>query len=270
MDISLRPRLAGTYLVLAGALSLAVLATSTSAADVVTTVNGVDVDNALVDLYLESRTQQPADQATPAQREAVLQELTDIFLLATQPIARELASSDRIRAQLELQEKATIAQAVAQDFLDKNQATDEEISALYESQIKLSPPLQFKARHILVDTQAAAIDLIAQLDKGADFEELAKTHSTGPSGPSGGDLGWFSPDQMVEPFSDAVAALADGAYTTEPVQTQFGWHVILREESRANEPPTLESVRSVIKQNIEQTKLQDYIESLRSASDAKN
>ena len=85
--------------------------------------------------------------------------------------------------------------------------------------------------------------------------------------PSGGDLGWFSPNQMVEPFSDAVAELADGDYTKEPVQTQFGWHVILREESRASEPPTLESVRDVIKQNIEQQKLQDYLMELRALDD---
>lgn len=266
MVISLRSRSAGTCLAFVGIFALAALPTSMAAAEVVTTVNGVDIDSALVDFYLESRTQQPAAQATPAQRDAVIQELTDIYLLTTQPVAQELANSERVKAQIELQNRATIAQAVAQDYLSKHQATDAEINAQYESQIKLAPPLQFKARHILVDTQAAAIDLIAQLDDGADFEELAKTHSTGPSGPSGGDLGWFSPEQMVEPFSNAVAALEDGAYTTEPVQTQFGWHVILREESRANEPPTLESVRSVIKQNVEQTRLQQYIEGLRSSS----
>ena len=98
---------------------------------------------------------------------------------------------------------------------------------------------------------------------GADFEELAKTHSTGPSGPSGGDLGWFSPDQMVKPFSDAVVELENGAFSTAPVQTNFGWHVILREDSRANEPPTLESVRDTIKQRVEQANFQKYVEELR-------
>ena len=127
----------------------------------------------------------------------------------------------------------------------------------------MSPTEQFKARHILVETQAAATDLIAQLDDGADFAELAQANSTGPTGPNGGDLGWFSPDQMVKEFSDAVAAMSDGAHTSEPVQTQFGWHVILREESRANQPPTLDSVRDVLKQGVEQTKLQEYLEQLR-------
>ncbi len=229
----------------------------------VVTVNGVGIDSALVEFYLESRIQKPAIEATDAEREAVIQELTDIYLLTTQPIADQLAKEDRLRAQIELQKRGILAQAVAQDFLSKNEATEEEILATYQSQIELAPPLQFKARHILVETQEAASDLIAQLNDGADFAELAKANSTGPSGPSGGDLGWFSPEQMVKPFSDAVAAMGDGEFSAQPVETQFGWHVILREESRANEPPTLESVRPMIKQNLEQTKLQEYIEGLR-------
>ena len=105
-----------------------------------------------------------------------------------------------------------------------------------------------------------------QLNEGEDFEALAKEFSTGPSGPNGGDLGWFAPDQMVKPFADAVVALDDGAFTAAPVQTQFGWHVILREDSRENEPPTLESVRDAIKQRVEQEKFQDYMQELRDAS----
>jgi peptidyl-prolyl cis-trans isomerase C len=228
------------------------------------TVNGADIDSTIVDFYLESALQKPAAQATAEERERVIRELTDIYLLSTQRTALQLATSDRFKAQIELQNRGTLAQAVAQDFVAKNQASDEEILAAYEAQIATTPPLQFKARHILVETQAAATELISQLNSGGDFEELAKEHSTGPSGPSGGDLPWFSPEQMVQPFSEAVAALEDGQYSSEPVQTQFGWHVILREDSRANEPPTLESVRATIKQNVEQAKFQSYLEKLRS------
>ena len=114
------------------------------------------------------------------------------------------------------------------------------------------------------------MDLIAQLDDGADFAELAKANSTGPTGPNGGDLGWFSPDQMVGPFSEAVSVLEDGAYTAAPVQTQFGWHVILREESRDNQPPTLESVRDALSQRIEQTKFTAYLETLRTEHNSQN
>ena len=263
MTISLRSRSNGTSLTLA-ALGAAILMIGTTAsAETVATINGVDIDSSIIDIYIESRTQKPAAQATPAERDAIMREISDIYLLTTQPIANELAKDPRIKAQSELQHRGILAQAVATDFFSKNAATDEEILAQYQIQLELAPPLQFKARHILVETQAAAASLITQLGEGSNFEELAKAHSTGPSGPSGGDLGWFSPEQMVKPFSDAVAGMSDGEFTKEPVQTQFGWHVILREESRANEPPTLESVRDAVKQQVEQTKFQGYLEKLR-------
>jgi peptidyl-prolyl cis-trans isomerase C len=236
-------------------------------AETLLTVNGIDIDSAVLDLYIESRTQKPANQVLAVERESLLNEITDIYLLTSQPGVEELMDDPQVQAQLEIQKRGLMAQVVATDFVARNQATDVEILEAYTEQIELAPELQFKARHILVETQAAAIDLISQLDAGGDFQELAKTNSTGPSGPNGGDLGWFSPTQMVEPFSNAVADLEDGGYTKEPVQTQFGWHVILREESRASEPPTLDSVREVIKQRIEQTKLQDYLTQLREQSE---
>lgn len=242
---------------------LALAATFVVQAETALTVNGVDIDSAVVNLYIESRIQKPANQATPDERATVIQELTDIYLMTTQPNAQELADDPQVKAQIELQGRAVLAQAVAVDFFAANPATDEEIIAEYEVQIQAAPALQFKARHILVETQAAAIDLITQLNEGADFAELARENSTGPTGPKGGDLGWFSPENMVKPFSDAVAAMEDGAYTSEPVQTQFGWHVIQREESRDNQPPTLESVRDTIKQRIEQNKFQAYLDGLR-------
>jgi len=245
-----------------GALVIAASASGASA-ETVMTVNGQDVDSAVIDLYIGSRTQKPANQVSGAEREQLASEITDIYLLTTQDGVEELMQTPEVKAQMELQKRGLMAQVVAADFLARNAATDEEILSAYAEQIELAPALQFKARHILVETQGAAIDLISQLDAGEDFQELAKTHSTGPSGPQGGDLGWFSPTQMVTPFSDAVAELADGEFTKEPVQTQFGWHVILREESRASEPPTLDSVRDVIKQNVEQQKLQDYLIALR-------
>lgn len=245
------------------ATSAALAAVSVATAETVFTVNGAAVDSSVVNMYLESRIQRPADQATPEERAVVTQELTDIYLLTTQPSAKAVAENDQVKAQIELQSRAVLAQAVAADFFTNNPASEEEILAAYEEQKAVAPDTQFKARHILVDTQSAANDLIKELDGGADFAELAKEHSTGPSGPNGGDLGWFSPDQMVQPFSEAVAALEDGEHTAEPVQTQFGWHVILREDSRANQPPTLDSVRDNLKQRVEQEKFQAYLESLR-------
>ena len=252
-------------LALAGAAAL--FFSSSVSSETVMTVNGVDIDSAVVDLYVESRAQRPAASVSPEERAGLMEELQDIYLLTTQSRAQELAKQDRNAAQLELQKRGILAQLVAADFMQQNPATEEEILAEYTKQMEASPAQQFKARHILVEEESNAVDLIAQLDDGADFQELAREHSTGPSGPNGGDLGWFAPNQMVKPFADAVGALEDGAYTSAPVQTQFGWHVILREESRDAEPPTLESVREVIKQRLEQQRLQDYMEGLRSQLD---
>ena len=250
---------------LAGALSIVAICSmpTLAAAETVRTVNGVDIDKRTVDFYIETRTQQLPEQVSAEERAALLDELVDIYLITTQERADEIAKDPRVAAQAELQYRGLLAQAVAADFLVNNAATEDEIFDEYTKQLELQPPKQYKARHILVETQSDAVAIIDELDGGADFEELAKTRSTGPTGPNGGDLGWFSPERMVAPFSDAVVALEDGSYSEAPVQTQFGWHVILREESRDNEPPPLDSVRDTIKQRVEQTKLQSYIESLR-------
>lgn len=223
----------------------------------------ISFDPNVFNMYLESRIQKPADQATAEEVARVREELTDIFLLSDEPRAQVLKQSPRIQAQLELQSRAMLAQAVASDFLSNNPATAEEMQALYDEQIKSAAPLEYKARHILVETQGEAIALIAELEGGADFAELATTKSTGPSGPSGGDLGWFPPEQMVPEFSAAVVQLGDGEFTKVPVQTQFGWHVVLREDSRESPPPPYDSVTDALKQQVEQQKLRDYIASLR-------
>ena len=239
-------------------------------AETIKTINGVDLDSSVVDFYIESRTQQPASEVDPQARAALLNELTDIYLISTQTRANELAESERVKAQAELQYRGLLAQAVAADFVERNQASDEDIAgeyAAYAAQFEQQPPKEYKARHILLEDEADAAALIVQLDEGADFAELASTHSVGPTKSSGGDLGWFAAENMAQPFGEAVVAMEDGKYSEQPVQTQFGWHVILREDSRDASPPTLESLRDAIKQRVEQQKLQHYIESLRSATD---
>ena len=152
-------------------------------------------------------------------------------------------------------------------MLEGIEVTEDEMQAAYDEQVKLMPPLEFKARHILVESQAEAIDIIEELNGGADFQELAKTRSTGPSGPSGGDLGWFSPTQMVAPFTSAVESMEDGEISSTPVQTQFGWHVILREESRESVPPPYESSKENVRAMVQQQKFQDALAELRAASE---
>ena len=263
MNLDIRSRLPGTLLPLAATALVAAFTSGPAMAQSLETVNGVEVSADVFNMYLESRIQKPAAQATPGERTRLMEELRDIYLLTTQPRAKALAETPRNKAMIELQTRGILAQAVAADFLDKNAATDAEIQTAYQEQISVAPPLEFKASHILVETQSEATGIVKELEGGANFAELAKTRSTGPSGPNGGDLGWFSPNQMVAPFSQAVAGMEDGAFSKAPVQTQFGWHVILREDSREATPPTLESVRDVIKQRVEQQKLQDYLEELR-------
>ena len=170
-------------------------------------------DDAVLELLLESRLQKPAAQASSAERASAIEELTNIYLISSLPRALELGESSAIKVQLDLQERAILFNAFANDFLIKNQPTEQEIFNVYEDQIALNPPKEFHAHHILVDTQSEALSLVEQLQSGADFIELAKERSTGPSAPSGGDLGWFTAQAMVEPFSDAVAAMEDGTFT---------------------------------------------------------
>jgi peptidyl-prolyl cis-trans isomerase C len=235
-------------------------------AEPVKTVNGTAIDSAVLDVYMQNRLNKPPGDATAEEREALTSELTDIYLLSTQESAVDLEDDPQVAAQIELQTRGVLAQAVATKFFAENTVSEEEVIAEYSEQVKTAPPLQYKARHILVPTQGVAADVIEQLDEGANFQELAKEKSTGPSAPNGGDLGWFAPNQMVAEFSDSVASLDDGAYTKEPVQTEIGWHVILREDSRESEPPPLDSVRDSITQSVQQKKFQAHLENLRAGA----
>ena len=265
MDFMNGSRVRGTQLAAIGLIA-GTLLSGLASAETIFTINGVEVDSAVVDVYFESRLGAQGVQATPEQREALMTELRDIYILSTQENAKALAAQPRIAAQIELQRLGIVAQAAASDYFANTEVSEEEILAEYNEQVTLAPPLQYKARHILVESQGEALAVIEQLNGGADFEELAKEKSTGPSGPSGGDLGWFSPNQMVEPFSNAVQALEDGQYSSAPTQTQFGWHVILREESRESEAPTLESVRENIKTVVQQKKFTAHLDELREAA----
>jgi len=262
MTLNLGSKKIGTRIAAATLCAAALFSTTSASAQ--DSAEALPFDNAVLELLLESRIQKPASQASSAERASAVEELTSIYLISDLPRALELGEDPQIKAQIDLQRRALLFSAFANDFFASNQPTEQEIFNVYEEQVALSPPKEFKARHILVDTQGAAIALIEELQGGADFTELAKNNSTGPSAPSGGDLGWFTAQAMVKPFSDAVGVLEDGAYTTTPVQTQFGWHVILREDSRDSAPPPLDSVRDAIVQRINQQKFQDFLTDLRS------
>ena len=144
--------------------------------------------------------------------------------------------------------------------------SDEELQAAYDAQYKDAEPEQeFNASHILVETKEEADAIKVELDGGADFAEVAKEKSTGPSGPGGGSLGWFGPGMMVPEFEEAVAGMEAGG-VSEPVETQFGWHVIKLNETRTGEAPALEDVREELETQVRQTKVQTAIESLTEAA----
>lgn len=175
------------------------------------------------------------------------------------------ALSTRLQLGLQNERRAFIANSVLLAAA-RAASTDEAVTAAYEARYADAETEQeYNAAHILVATEDEAKELIAELESGADFAELAKAKSTGPSGPNGGDLGWFGKGMMVPPFEAAVLALEPGGISA-PVQTQFGWHVVTLKEVRAKAAPSLESVREELVNEIEQAAVAATIEELTNAS----
>ncbi len=199
----------------------------------------------------------------------LVEELVNRELLRQQAIQQQLPKRPEVAARLRYTERAVLAQATVADYLKQKPITEEQLRAEYDRLVGQMKQQEFKARHILVKTKEEAEEIIEQLDQGKDFAELAKKYSIGPSAKSGGDLGWFVPQRMVKPFADAVVALQDGQYTKEPVKTQFGWHVILREESREKTPPPFEKVKPQIEQMLRRKLVQQYIQDLKQKADVK-
>lgn len=161
-----------------------------------------------------------------------------------------------------------LQQTYLEQEIDKR-LTDERLREVYEKIKAENPPQpELRARHILVEDEARAKEIVAELEGGADFAEIAARESKDPgSAAEGGDLGWFSPEVMVPEFSQAALALEPGAYTTEPVQSQFGWHVIKLEERRTPEFPPFEELRDQLAEQQAQTEAQAVVEELRKAAE---
>ncbi len=158
-------------------------------------------------------------------------------------------------------------QAIREVYLEQEvlaRITDDGLQAKYKDFVANNPPeTEHHARHILVTSEEAAREVIAKLDEGADFAELAKESSTGPSGAQGGDLGYFTADQMVPEFSEAAAKLEPGQYSKDPVQTQFGWHVIKVEDRRTAEPPGFEEVEPQLREAMAREAVEAVFNDLR-------
>ncbi len=229
--------------------------------DAVAVVNGKYISKQELDRLKQQISQRMQGQSISDQQ--LLEELIRREIIVQQAEKEGLDKTPEFQAKLNEIKTSLLTQAYLQDYLKKHPVTDEELKAEYDAMIGQQGGTEFKARHILVKSKDEADKIIAELNKGADFAKLAKEKSTGPSGPQGGDLGWFTADKMVKPFSDAVMALEDGKYTTEPVKTQFGWHVILREESRKQTPPPFEAVKMQLQPMLQRKKVQQLLEDLK-------
>ncbi len=159
-------------------------------------------------------------------------------------------------------QRRNILSSVVINALRANAITEGALQTAYASKFpEGSGEQEYKASHILVETEQEARDLLVMLDDGADFGGLATEHSTGPSGPRGGDLGWFGKGQMVTPFENAVMGMDAGTYTG-PVQTQFGYHLIFLNDRRVTAPPPFEDVRGELEVEIQNAAVEDHLRGL--------
>jgi len=241
----------------------ATAAPAASKEDAVASVNGIYISKKTLETLEKEIGERSQGQSFP--REQLLEELIQRELLIQQALQKKLDQSPEVLERMATVRNSLLSQAALQDYLKANPITDADIKAEYDSKMANMGD-EYKARHILVKTEDEAKQIIAELEKGGDFQALAKKHSIDPMGSEGGDLGWFTADRMVPPFSEAVVALENGKFSKQPVQTQFGWHVILREESRALTPPPFDSVKDQIRPMLQRQKAQTMIENLRNSA----
>ncbi|TWG90286.1 peptidyl-prolyl cis-trans isomerase C [Mesorhizobium sp. J18] len=245
MHQSLRP-LAGIGV----ALALACITADSSIAQddpVVATVNGQEITES--DLTRAGSDLDPQFSRLPPEqrRAAALSALIEIRMMADEAEKQKLDQAEKFKERMEFLRERALHSA----YIEENVAsslTDEAVRARYDQEVAASPAAnEVHARHILVKTKEEAEAIIKQLDEGGDFAAIAKEKSTDGAAAQGGDLGYFAAGQMVPEFEKAAFALEPGSYSKEPVQTQFGWHVIKVEDKRAQQPPAFDDVKEQIR-----------------------
>jgi peptidyl-prolyl cis-trans isomerase C len=236
----------------------------TAAAPPVATVNGTPISRAVYDIYMKSLLQgKPNTDLTPEQKSQILDDLIKIQLIAAQGEKDGVQNDPEVAARMQIVKMRIEADAESQNYLKDKVPTDAELHAEYDAQIATMDKTEYHARHILVPTKELAEQLIKKIQGGAKFEEVAKANSTDGSKTNGGDLGWFTLARMVKPFGDAVKGLKKGEITTQPVQTQFGWHIIKLEDTREVTPPPFDQVKAQLNNGVLQKKLQAYVDDLK-------
>jgi len=225
-------------------------------------VNNKPIPTAKVDEFVKALAAQ-GRQDTPELRAAVREELIARELFAQEAERKGLARDPDVQRQIENTRQQIMIQAVVRDYVKSHPIKDEEIKAEYDKVAKQSSEKEYKARHILVEKEETAKQIVDQLKKGGKFEDLAKQSKDTGSAANGGDLDWNAPGTFVKEFSEAMVKLEKGKFTETPVKTQFGWHVIRLDDVREVKPPPMEQVRPQIQQELERRRVQQLQQELR-------
>ncbi|MEP3439313.1 MAG: peptidylprolyl isomerase [Hoeflea sp.] len=230
---------------------------------VVATVSGVEILASELTLAEGDLDPQFARLPDDQRRVAALAAVIDIKTLARKAEAEKLDQSEDFKKLMVFQRDRALHNAIFKSTV-VDPVTDADIKARYEKEVAATPTEEeVNARHILVKTEEEAKAIIAELDTGKDFSELAKEKSTGPSAAQGGDLGFFTKGRMVPEFEAVAFALKPGEYAKEPVKTQFGWHVIKLEDRRQAAPPAFEEVADQVRQVVMRERYGDLIKEAR-------
>ncbi len=227
------------------------------------TVNGKAIPKARLEFVVKQRTA----QGTPDNeqlRKTTLDALITQEVVAQEAERKGMAKSAEVQTQLALARQQVLIQAYMQNYFKSRPITDEQMLVEYNKVKASRGDKEYKARHVLVDKDTEAQEIIAQLQKGAKFEDLAKNSKDQGSKEHGGDLGWNPPTTFVKPFAEALVKLEKGKYTEAPVQSQFGWHVIMLEDIRPIQFPEFDSVKQQIHSMLQEQEVQKLIGELRS------
>ena len=256
---------------LLAALSLCVSATAFGQAaapapkegDKPVTVNGKPIPKSRLEFIVKQRVAQGQPDNDQA-RKMILDNLITQEVVAQEADRKGFGKGIDVRTQLDLVRQQVLVQALIQDYLKKNPVKDEQLHEEYDRLKAARGDKEYRARHILVDKDTEANEIIAQLKKGAKFEDLAKQSKDPGSKDKGGDLDWNPPSTFVKPFADALVKLEKGKYTEAPVQTQYGWHVIQLDDVREQTFPPYDSVKQQLQARLQEQEVQKYVAGLRS------
>lgn len=227
-------------------------------------VNGEAISEQVLGLLLKQRQAQGQPDSAEL-RQATLDQLTVQYLIAQEATKKGLEKTPEVTDQLDIAKRAILANAFVQDYVKTNPVNDSTLQAEYDKVKEKMGGNELKARHILVDQEEDAKAIIATLKKTPQsFAALAKEKSKDPgSKDKGGDLGWFNPRQMVPEFAAAAAKLAKGKFTEEPVKSQFGFHIILVDDSRAIEMPPFDQLKPMLMQQVQQQNIKKMVDELK-------